>query len=120
MRTHAAAACVERVVVPGHGALGEAESSSQELGALAEHGYWMISSARVDRLRDRQTERLGGLEVDHQLELDRLLDWEVGRLGAFEDSAHLGPRPLKHVGVAGPVGYEPACVHELLGAERSP
>src|SRR5262247_4798490 len=37
------------------------------------------------RLRDRQPERSRGLEVDHQLELGRLLDREVAGLGALED-----------------------------------
>src|SRR5215831_10402837 len=37
------------------------------------------------RLRDRQAERLGGFEVDDQLELSRLLDGEVGGLSALED-----------------------------------
>jgi hypothetical protein len=36
-------------------------------------------------LRDRQPERLGGLEVDDQFELRRLLDGQVGGLGAFEN-----------------------------------
>jgi hypothetical protein len=36
-----------------------------------------------DRLRDRQPERLGGLEVDDQLELLWLLDGEVAGLGTF-------------------------------------
>jgi len=30
-----------------------------------------------------EAERLGGLEVDNQLKLCRLLDWEIGRLGPF-------------------------------------
>src|ERR1700733_2240540 len=34
------------------------------------------------RLRDGQPERLGGLEVDHQLEARRLFDWEIARIGA--------------------------------------
>src|SRR3989442_15540208 len=37
------------------------------------------------RLGNRQAERPGGLEVDDQLELGRLLDGEIGRLGAFEN-----------------------------------
>jgi hypothetical protein len=37
------------------------------------------------RRRDRQTDSLGGLEVDDQLELRRLLDGQVGGLGALED-----------------------------------
>jgi hypothetical protein len=36
------------------------------------------------RRRDREPERIRGLEVDHQLELRGLLDGEVGRLGAFD------------------------------------
>src|SRR5213593_4460374 len=37
---------VERAVVRGHRAPSEADSSTQKLPALVEHGYWMISSAR--------------------------------------------------------------------------
>src|SRR5207247_2955576 len=45
-----------------------------------------------DRLRDREAERLGGLEVDHELELCRLLDRQVAGLGAFEDFVNVGGR----------------------------
>src|SRR5262245_34481304 len=34
-----------------------------------------------ERLRDGQPQRLGGFEIDHQLERGRLLDREIGRLG---------------------------------------
>jgi hypothetical protein len=44
-----------------------------------------VVRALKDRRRDGETERLGDLEVDHQLELGRLLDGQIGRLGAFED-----------------------------------
>src|SRR5262245_36418560 len=37
------------------------------------------------RLRDRKAERLSGLEVDDQVVLGGLLDWQVGRFGALED-----------------------------------
>src|SRR6185369_2298985 len=37
------------------------------------------------RRRDRQAERLGGLEVDDQLELRRLLYGEIGGFRALED-----------------------------------
>src|SRR5881409_1484795 len=40
-----------------------------------------------DRLRDRQPKRLGGLEIDHQLELRGLLDGENARLGTFQVEA---------------------------------
>jgi hypothetical protein len=42
---------------------------------------------RQQQLRHGDTERLYGLQVDLQLEADRLNDQEIGRLGAFEDPA---------------------------------
>ncbi len=42
------------------------------------------------RLRDRQAERLGGLEVDDQFELRGLLDGEVGGLGASQYLIDIG------------------------------
>jgi hypothetical protein len=38
-----------------------------------------------ERRRDRQAEGFGGLEVDHEVEFGRLLDGQVGGLGALED-----------------------------------
>ena len=43
-----------------------------------------------ERGRDRQAERLGGLEADHQLEFRRPLDGQIPRLGAFEDPVREG------------------------------
>jgi hypothetical protein len=41
----------------------------------------MTSSARATSdCGHREAERLGGLEIDHQLELGRLLDRQIGRL----------------------------------------
>ena len=42
------------------------------------------------RLWNRQADCLGGFEVDHQLELRRLLDWQIGGLGSLEDLVHVG------------------------------
>src|SRR4051812_27959543 len=41
--------------------------------------------AGEDRLRHGQAERLGGAEIDHQLDLHRLLDRQIGWLLALED-----------------------------------
>src|SRR5262249_29620224 len=50
-------------------------------------------------LRNREAERLRGLEVDHQFELRRLLDWEISGPGTFEDLVHqargLAPQSVK-------------------------
>src|SRR5262245_46284614 len=63
---------------------------SQELAALVEHGLFDdLVRPPEHRLRNLQAERLGRLEVDHQLELGWLLDREVGGLGALEDLVHV-------------------------------
>ena len=47
----------------------------------------LISLCDEER-RHFETKRFGGLEIDHQLELRRLLDGEVGGLGALQDLVH--------------------------------
>src|ERR1700758_166295 len=46
-----------------------------------------LVGAGKDRGLHGQSERLGGLEVNNQLECRRLLDWQIGRLRAVEDPA---------------------------------
>jgi hypothetical protein len=73
----------ERAVVRRHRAPGEADCRAEELAALVEHALLDdLVRPQQERLRDRQAERLGGLEVDDQLELRGLLDGEVGGLCA--------------------------------------
>src|SRR6266446_2535571 len=59
-----------------------------------------------ERLRDRQAEGLGGLEVDDQLELGGLLDGKICGLGALEDSIHVPGSPTIQIGDDWPVGHE--------------
>ena len=42
------------------------------------------------RFGDGQAERFGGLEVDHQIELGRLLDREIGGFHAIKNPRHIG------------------------------
>ena len=51
-----------------------------------------LVGARQHGRRHGEAERLGGLEVDHQLELDRGLDRQVGRLLALEDAIDIAGR----------------------------
>ena len=73
--------CAERPesrVIRGARKPGEAEGCSQKLAALVEQ--WLLDDlvrSQQQRLRDRQAQSFGGLQVDHQLELRRLLDWEA-------------------------------------------
>ena len=60
--------------------------------------------------RDGQTERLGSREIDHELELRRLLHWQVGRPGAFEDPVHVGCGALEVVALVNAVRQEGARV----------
>src|SRR5207247_9675913 len=45
---------------------------------------------------NRQAERLGGLEVDDELELAGLLHWQIRRLGTFQYFVHItGSTPIQ-------------------------
>src|SRR5262245_14372401 len=44
-----------------------------------------VVRAPEKRRRNGETERLGGLEIDHEFELGRLLDGQVRGFGAFEN-----------------------------------
>ena len=44
-----------------------------------------LVGAGKDRWRDREAESLRGLQIDDQLEIGRLLDRQIGGLGATED-----------------------------------
>src|SRR5215469_12504855 len=48
-----------------------------------------LVGGRQQRHWDGDAERLGGLQVDGQLELDWVLHWQVGRLVPFEDAADI-------------------------------
>ena len=47
--------------------------------------------------RNRQADLLGRLEIDHELKLRRLLHWQIGGLGALQDSVHeIGDAPVDY------------------------
>src|SRR5215468_4863599 len=60
---------------------------------------------REQRGRHGETERLGNLDVDDQLELSRLLDGEVGGLCPLQDLVHEGGKPPVEEDEARPVRH---------------
>src|SRR5437867_8354269 len=66
-----------------------------------------------ERLRDRQPERLRGLEIDHQLKLRGLFHREIGGLRPLEDFVGMGSQTLEHVAIVGSIRYEAADLDEL-------
>ena len=64
-------------------------------------------------IRDFQAERLGGLQVDHQFELCRRLDRQVGRLLAAQNAVDIGRRAAERIDIVRPVGQQAAAFREL-------
>jgi hypothetical protein len=63
-------------------------------------------------IRYSQSECLGSLHVDHQLELDRSLDRKLARLFAFEDAAGIGRRAPALIDKIRTVGDQAAAFSE--------
>ena len=54
-------------------------------GRQSGHSFDDLVGAGEDRRRDREAACICSLEIDHQLEFCRLLDRQIGRLGAVEN-----------------------------------
>src|SRR5258706_1291918 len=69
--------------------------------------------AHEQQLRNLQADRLGGLQVDHQLELSRLLNRQVGGFCSLEDLVHVNrAEPIKLLTIWSVTGPE-SCVRVL-------
>ena len=80
----------------------------------------ITSSARASSGRRHvEAERLGGLEIDHQLVLGRRLHRQVGRLLAPEDTIDVAGRAAVLVEVVEAVGHQ-AAAHDVaaVGVDR--
>ena len=64
----------------------DAATEARSAARLVSSSFDHLIGPTEYRLRDRQAERLGGLEVDDQLDFGRLLDWQVGWLGASRET----------------------------------
>ena len=54
---------------------------------MAHRSFDDLVGTGEQRWRHGQPERLGGPQIDDQLELGRLLYWQVGRLSALQEPA---------------------------------
>src|SRR5262245_37558268 len=70
----------------------------QELATLVEHGLLDdLIRPQQQRLRDRESERLGSFHVDHELELPRLLDGEISWFCALENPVNVAGRAIEEI-----------------------
>ena len=81
-----------------------ADIGTDLVGQLFDH---LIGAAEHCR-RNCEAECFRGLEVDDQLELDRLRDGQVGRLGPFENPSGVDAGLSIRIGEAGAVTREAA------------
>ena len=66
-----------------------------------------------ERLRDCESERFGGPEVNHQLELGRLFDRKVGGFRAPEDAIHIIGTAAEQTLIIRSIGQKPTHIDEF-------
>ena len=66
-----------------------------------------------ERLRDCESKRFGGPEVDHQLELGRLFDRKVGGFHAPEDAIHLIGTAAEQTRIVRSIRQKPTRIDEF-------
>ena len=99
-------------VKPGHDG-GQFASRRGTAQASFDH----LVGTQQECLGYRQPERLGGLQIDDEIELHGLLHRHVGGLCATQDLVDEVGGAAEQVGEICAVGYQPACIDELPEAE---
>jgi hypothetical protein len=74
----------------------ETERDRDESSRRSGHSITSSARARIDV--GIVSPRLGGLEIDDELECRRLLDRQVGRLGAVQDLSGVDAHPAPEIG----------------------
>src|SRR5262249_17390858 len=69
------------------------------------------------RWRNCKAERLGSLEVDHQLKLGRLLDWQIRRLSSFQYLIYIAGRTTPDISQVRSVRHKPSELHRFTIVE---
>ena len=93
----------------------EASCCTVKAGDVRFRSFNDLIRPQQQRRRDSEAERLGGLEVDHQLELRGLLDRKVGGLGAFQDLVDVYRCATNLIVKVDPVGDKSAAFRKMAG-----
>src|SRR5262249_33816275 len=99
--------CCAQHGTAGRGRQGERHPSAVPGCALLDH----FGGLEQYVLGDGEPERLGGPEVDHEVELARLLDGQVGGLGAPQNLVYIRRRTPTVVGYARSVPHQAPSDH---------
>src|SRR5260370_17895726 len=94
---------------PGSGSACSTRSTgTEDLTLLGVTLFDHLVGTGEQRWRKRDAERLGGFQVDHQLELGWRLHRQFGWLGALQDAIDIAGRAPEKVDVYGAIGHQPA------------
>jgi hypothetical protein len=73
-----------------------------------------LIGSREKRGRHGETERLSGLEIDHEFNFGRLLNWKLSSLLALENSTSVNSDLTIALRIAGAISHETTRLSELI------
>ena len=79
---------------------------------------YLVGSVQ-EAVRHCETYGLGGFQIDHKIEFSRLNDWQVGGLGALENSTGVDAGLPVQVGDARPISDQATCDGRVANGEAT-